>query len=47
MNENPGINEVSRRLIVVPLSVPAGMPGPNAFASTVLPRERQGMKTVP
>jgi hypothetical protein len=47
MNENPGINEVSRRLIVVPLSVPAGMPGPNAFASTVLPRERQGMKRVP
>jgi hypothetical protein len=47
MKAKPGMNEVSVLLVVVPLKVAAGIPGPNAFASTVLDKERHGTKIVP
>lgn len=47
MNAKPGMKDVPVLLTVVPLNVAPGIPGPKAFASTVLDKERQGTKIVP
>src|SRR5579859_567046 len=47
MKAIPGMNEVSVLLVVVPLKVAPGIPGPKALASMVLDNERKGTKMVP